>query len=84
LLMLVTGFFTSVVYDRVIPNQAFTTLWSLAIGAFVAIGFDLAARQLRSYLIDLAGRKADIALGTILFRHALSLKLEHKPHSAGA
>lgn len=84
LLMLVTGFFTSVVYDRVIPNQAFTTLWSLAIGAFVAIGFDLAARQLRSYLIDLAGRKADIALGTILFRHALSLKLEHKPASAGA
>ena len=64
-LMLFTGLFTSVVYDRVIPHQAMTTLWALAIGATMAVAFDLAARQLRSHLIDHAGRKADLALGAV-------------------
>ncbi|WKB52761.1 type I secretion system permease/ATPase [Eleftheria terrae] len=83
-LMLATGLFTSVVYDRVIPHQAFVTLWALAGGALLAVVFDLAARQLRSYLIDLAGKKADVALGTALFRQTLGLRLEHRPESAGA
>ncbi|AKJ28530.1 type I secretion system permease/ATPase [Caldimonas brevitalea] len=83
-LMLATGFFTSVVYDRVIPHQAMVTLWALAAGAMLAIGFDLAARQLRSYLVDLAGKKADLALGSALFRQTLGLRLEHRPESAGS
>ncbi|MEY8878680.1 MAG: type I secretion system permease/ATPase [Leptothrix sp. (in: b-proteobacteria)] len=83
-LMLFTGLFTSVVYDRVIPHQALTTLWALAVGAFMAIGFDLVARQLRSHLIDLAGKKADLALGALLFRKAASIRLEHRPDSAGS
>ncbi len=83
-LMIVTGLFTSVVYDRVIPNKAFVTLWSLAIGSFIAIAFDLIARQLRSHLIDAAGKKADLALGSQIFRQALGIKLEHRPESAGA
>ncbi|MEX8517047.1 MAG: type I secretion system permease/ATPase [Leptothrix sp. (in: b-proteobacteria)] len=83
-LMLFTGLFTSVVYDRVIPHQALVTLWSLAIGAFIAIGFDLVARQLRSHLIDQAGKKADLALGALLFRKSLSIRLEHRPDSSGS
>ncbi|WP_374258005.1 type I secretion system permease/ATPase [Aquabacterium sp.] len=84
ILMIVTGLFTSVVYDRVIPNKAFVTLWSLGAGTLIAIAFDLAARQLRSYLIDAAGKKADIALGSLIFRQAMGIKLEHRPESAGA
>jgi ATP-binding cassette, subfamily C, bacterial LapB len=83
-LMLFIGLFTSVVYDRVIPHQAFVTLWSLAAGAGLAIVFDLIARQLRSHLIDLAGKKADLALGAILFRKALSIRLENRPESSGS
>jgi len=83
-LMIMTGLFTSVVYDRVIPNKAFVTLWSLGAGALIAIAFDLAARQLRSYLIDAAGKKADLALGSQIFRQAMGIKLEHRPESAGA
>lgn len=83
-LVLAVGLFTSVVYDRVIPHQAFVTLWSLAIGAGLAVLFDLFARQLRSHLIDLAGKKADLLLGAILFRKALSIRLEHRPESAGS
>lgn len=83
-LMLFTGLFSSVVYDRVIPHQAYATLWSMGVGALLAIAFDLMARQLRSHLIDLAGKKADLAMGTVLYRKALSIRLECRPDSSGS
>ena len=83
-LMLVTGMVTSVIYDKVIPHQAYVTLVTLAIGAALALAFDLMARQLRAYLIDMAGRKADLIVGSILFRQTLSLRMEQRPDSAGA
>ena len=84
LLMLVTGLVTSVVYDKVIPTQALVTLWALAVAAGIAIVFDLCARQLRAHLIDLAGRKADLLVGSALFRQSLGVRLEHRPESSGA
>ena len=83
-LMLVSGLVTSVIYDKVIPHQAMVTLWTLAVGAGVALLFDLFARQLRSHLIDLAGRKADLVIGAKLYRQTLGVRMEHKPASAGA
>jgi ATP-binding cassette, subfamily C, bacterial LapB len=82
--MLVSGLVMSVVFDKVIPHQAFVTLWALAIGAGIALGFDLVARQLRSYLIDLAGRKTDLIIGSLLFRQTLGVRMEHRPQSAGS
>lgn len=84
ILMLVTGLATSVIYDKVIPNQAFVTLWWLAAGAGIALVFDLMARQLRAYLIDMAGRKADLIVGVALFRQSLAVRMEQRPASAGA
>ena len=83
-LMLVIGLVTSVVFDKVIPHQAFVTLWALASGALLALLFDLLARQLRSHLIDLAGRKADLIIGSLLFRQTLAVRMEHRPASAGS
>ena len=83
-LMLVTGFFTTIVYDKVLPHKAMVTLWSMAAGTILAVIFDLVARQLRSYLIDMAGKKADLTLGNLLFKQALSIRLEHRPDSAGS
>lgn len=83
-LMLVSGLVTMVIYDKVIPNQSFVTLWTLAIGATLALGFDLFARQLRAHLIDVAGRKADLIIGSKLFRQTLGVRMEHKPGSAGS
>ena len=83
-LMLVTGTVTSVIYDKVIPHQAFVTLWALAAAGGLALLFDLAARQLRAYLIDLAGKKADLLIGTQLFRQSLGVRMENRPESAGA
>lgn len=83
-LMLVTGLVTTVIYDKVIPNQSFVTLWTLAVGAGLAVAFDLAARQLRAHLIDIAGRKADLIIGSKLFRQTLGVRMEHRPASAGS
>ncbi|WP_077037406.1 type I secretion system permease/ATPase [Pelomonas sp. KK5] len=83
-LMLVSGLVTSVIYDKVIPHQAFVTLWTMATGAGLALLFDLFSRQLRSHMIDLAGRKADLIIGAKLFRQTLGVRMEHKPESAGS
>jgi len=84
LLMLVSGLATSVIYDKVIPHQAYVTLWALAAASGLALAFDMMARQLRAYLIDMAGRKADLIVGAMLFRQTLALRMEHRPASAGA
>lgn len=83
-LTLASTFFTMNVYDRVIPNQAFTTLWSLAIGVIVAMLFEFVARHVRSHLVDVAGKKADLMLGTLLFRKVMTTRMEFKPQSAGS
>jgi ATP-binding cassette subfamily C protein LapB len=84
LLALASVFFTMNVYDRVIPNQAFVTLWSLAIGVTLAMVFEAVTRYIRAHLIDVAGKKADLVLGSILFRQALAVRMEHKPASSGS
>lgn len=83
-LSLFLGLFSTVVYDRVIPTQAMVTLWTLTSAALIAVVFDMVSRQLRSFLLDAAGKKADLALGGMLFRQALGIRLEHRPESAGA
>jgi ATP-binding cassette subfamily C protein LapB len=83
-LTLAGTFFTMNVYDRVVPNQAYVTLWALAIGTALAMTFEFGGRQLRSYLVDVAGKKADLVLGAMLFRQAMDIRLEIKPASSGA
>ena len=82
-LTLVLGLVATIVFDRVIPHQAFVTLWALACGAALALAFDLLARQLRSHLIDRAGKKADLLLGAALFRQTLGVRMEFRPASSG-
>jgi ATP-binding cassette subfamily C protein LapB len=83
-LSLASIFFTMNVYDRVVPNQAYVTLWSLAIGVGVAMVFESVAKYVRAHLLDVAGKKADLVMGTLLFRQAMSIRMEHKPASAGS
>jgi ATP-binding cassette subfamily C protein LapB len=72
------------VYDRVVPNQAFETLWVLAVGVSVVLLFDVTMRTLRGYFIDVAGKKADIALSVMIYEKVLGLKMEARPSSVGA
>jgi ATP-binding cassette, subfamily C, bacterial LapB len=84
LLALAGTFFTMNVYDRVIPNLAFVTLWTLASGVALAMVFEFFARNLRAWLLDSAGKKADLLLGSALFRQTLQTRLEQRSASPGA
>ena len=48
------------VYDRVLPNKAFTTLWVLALGMGLAIAFDFILKTTRVALLNNVGRRADL------------------------
>lgn len=72
------------VYDRVIPNNAIETGWALGIGALVVFVFDLIMRSLRSYLIDLAGRRMDVIATRRIFDQVLNMHLSERPRSSGA
>jgi ATP-binding cassette, subfamily C, bacterial LapB len=83
-LALAGSFFTMNVYDRVVANQAYVTLWTLAVGVTIAAGFEFLARNLRGWVLDQAGKKADLVLGSMLFRQALRTRLDYRAASAGS
>lgn len=76
--------FTRLVYDKVVPNLAFETLWVLASGIFVIFLFDLVLKLLRSYFIDVAGKKSDILISSKLFSKVMGIRMESRPPSVGA
>ncbi|MEM6606254.1 MAG: type I secretion system permease/ATPase [Pseudomonadota bacterium] len=76
--------FTMNVYDRVVPNAAFETLWVLAAGMLIVLLSDLLLRSLRSYFVDLAGRRVDIDLSAQIMEQTLAMRLEHRPRSVGS
>lgn len=82
-LTVATALFSMNVYDRVVPNNAEETLIVLAIGTALAAGFEFVARSLRAYFLDVAGKKADFVLGSLVFAQALGLPLAKRPQSAG-
>jgi ATP-binding cassette subfamily C protein LapB len=84
LFALVTPFFSMNVYDRVVPNLAFETLWVLAIGAGLVFGFDLLMRTLRAYFIDVAGRRVDVTLSASIFSRVLGMRMADRPASVGS
>ena len=72
------------VYDRVVPNQAFETLWALSIGIGIVYLFDFVMKSLRSYFIDIAGKRSDIILSSTIFERIMGIKMESRPSSVGA
>ncbi|MDH3636259.1 MAG: type I secretion system permease/ATPase [Gammaproteobacteria bacterium] len=84
LFILATPMFTMNVYDKVVPNDAIATLWVLAAGIATVYVFDTALRFVRNYLLEIAGKKSDIIMSSIIFSHVLNLKMDQWPASIGA
>lgn len=84
LFILATPLFTMSVYDRVIPNNAIETLWFFAIGVFLVYCLDIFLKLLRSYFLEIAAKKSDIIMSSIIFEKVLGLKLEFIPKPIGA
>lgn len=82
-LALAAPLFIMNVYDRVLPNKAFTTLWVLALGMGLAIVFDFVFKTTRVALLNNVGRRADLVLASRLFQHVLRLDLSQRPLKTG-
>jgi ATP-binding cassette subfamily C protein LapB len=75
LLALAVPLFVMNVYDRVIPNGAVVTLWTLAIGISIALVLDLALRTLRMSVLESIGRRIDLKVGSRIFDQALAARM---------
>ncbi|WP_110686612.1 type I secretion system permease/ATPase [Salinicola aestuarinus] len=84
LLAISTALFAMQVYDRVVPNAAFDTLWVLASGVALAVCLEFLLKGLRAHLLEVIGKRLDLKLSSKLFEQAIRLKLAAKPASTGA
>lgn len=84
LFAMVTMIFTMHAYDKIVPNLAFESLWSLATGAWIVCVFDYVMRVMRSHFIDVAGKRADQSVSATLYAKIMGMRLEGRPESVGA
>lgn len=83
LFAIASSLFVMNVYDRVIPNNAYETLWVLAVGVLVVYVFDFILKNMRAHFLDYAGKKADIKISARLFEQMLGMTMAARPASAG-
>lgn len=78
LFAMASSLFTMTVYDRVIPNDASSSLIGLSIGLAIVVIFDFVLRLLRVYFVDIAGANIDYEVGDTLFAKLLSMRLDKR------
>ncbi|WP_028116341.1 type I secretion system permease/ATPase [Ferrimonas senticii] len=84
LFALAVPLFTRLVYDKVVPNLAFESLWVLASAVIVVLLFDMGLKMLRTHFVDLAGKKSDLLLSAKIFAKVMGMRMEARPPSVGA
>ena len=72
------------VYDRVVPNAAFDTLWALALGIVIVQVGDLLLRNLRSKFVDQAAARVDTRVSSTVLERVMGMRMEHRPASVGS
>ena len=83
-LALATALYSRQIYDRVVPNLSFPTLWVLTVGVGIAIIIEAIVRVTRGHLMDIAGKRIDLEISSKLFERAMGMRLEARPKSTGS
>ena len=83
LLSVASSIFIMVVYDRVIPNAAFPSLYALTAGMMIVLIFDFILKNMRAWFIDLAAQQIDMKVGQDIYAKVLQAPLEHTSSSVG-
>lgn len=56
----------------------------LAAGVIIVMLADITLRTMRGYFLDLASRRVDIQLSSLIMERVLGIRLEHRPASVGS
>lgn len=83
LLALATSLYAMQIFDRVIPNQGFQTLWVLTVGVTLSICLELLLKQVRSFSVDKTCNAIDHQLSEWFFNRMLGIRMEARPDSVG-
>ncbi len=82
-LALVSSLFAMQVYDRVVPNQAYQTLWVLAGGVLLTVLFDVVLKLARGHLLDSHGKEIELSLSQAFFERAQAIRMDARPQTVG-
>jgi subfamily B ATP-binding cassette protein HlyB/CyaB len=77
LIALSVPIFFQLLVDKVVPNQAFATLYTITAGVGVLILFDGGFNYLRNYLLSFVTRKLDHTVATDTIDHLLKLPIDY-------
>jgi ATP-binding cassette subfamily B protein len=77
LIALAVPIFFQLLVDKVLPNQAFATLYTITAGVAVLILFDGGFNYLRNYLLSFIARKLDYLVANETIAHLLKLPLHY-------
>jgi len=84
LFVLATPLFTRNVYDRVIPNNAVETLMVFAVGVLAVYLLDAFMKYFRSKMLEIAAKKSDVIMSSIIFERVMDMQMGHVPQSVGS
>ena len=80
---LITSLYIMVVYDRIIPNSALSSLLSIAVGVGFIVFMDFSMKMLRGYFLDKAGRGIENESSADVFQKIVDFDLSKTPKSSG-
>jgi len=84
LFVLASPLFTMNVYDRVVPNNATETLLVFAAGVLMVYLLDSFLKYFRTRMLEIAAKKSDVVMSSIIFEKVLDLKMAMHPKSVGS
>ncbi|MBO9687865.1 MAG: ATP-binding cassette domain-containing protein [Mitsuaria chitosanitabida] len=77
------SFYTMQVYDRVIPNQGYQTLWVLTLGVGLAVLIEFLLKMARASLLEPRLKRLDIDISKALMARLNAVRLDQRPGSVG-
>ena len=80
---LITSVYIMVIYDRIIPNNAISSLISIVVGVLFVIAMDFSMKMLRGYFLDMAGKQIDSSSSRDIFQKIVGYDLSKAPKFSG-
>ncbi len=77
LIALAVPIFFQILVDKVVPNQAFATLYTITAGVLVLILFDAGFNYMRNYLLAFVTRRMDQVIANDTIGHLLTLPIDY-------